>query len=123
MKKQVTHYRYHKNICPYQYFSPGHLQPQYTTEKENVTCKWCHKELFGEGKENYRTLLSGRTVSNEDKEHHMTISSKCSKKWLFVDMEDGNIWKRDLMNDKWQHISKTECKELSDIIKKISRRI
>ena len=39
-----------------------------------------------------RTLRSGRQVPELMKEFRMTISSKCPDKWLFVDLETGDVW-------------------------------
>jgi hypothetical protein len=39
-----------------------------------------------------RKLQSGRKVEEQDKELTMAIKSKCPAKWLFVDLEDGNVW-------------------------------
>lgn len=41
---------------------------------------------------NKRQLQSGREVDSQDKELRMTISSKCPAKWLFVDLETGDVW-------------------------------
>lgn len=39
-----------------------------------------------------RVLISGRKVDQLEEEFPMTISSKCPDKWLFVDLETGDIW-------------------------------
>lgn len=39
-----------------------------------------------------RKLLNGQKVSESPVSIRMTIDSKCPKKWLFVDMETGDVW-------------------------------
>lgn len=39
-----------------------------------------------------RKLLNGQKVSESPVIIRMTIDSKCPKKWLFVDMETGDVW-------------------------------
>ncbi len=48
-----------------------------------------------------RKLQSGRMVPQLYEEIKMTISSMCPDKWLFVDMERGDVW----------HIKKGETKQ------------
>jgi hypothetical protein len=40
----------------------------------------------------YRTLKNGEKVSESKTAIPMTIKSKCPKKWLFIDMETGDVW-------------------------------
>ena len=66
-------------------------------------------------KNNMRTLQSGRKVDEEIVEKKLTIASKCPKKWLFVDLETGDVWKWYKPEDRWMHITKKEKKELQNL--------
>jgi len=67
-----------------------------------------------------RKLQSGRIVSQLDKEIHMTISSMCPDKWLFVDLENGNVWhkredrfdQKEVAESFWRGANPKEIKEL-----------
>ena len=39
-----------------------------------------------------RTLKNGQKVAEARTSVEMTIKSKCPRKWLFVDMETGDVW-------------------------------
>ena len=39
-----------------------------------------------------RKLKNGQRVKDATTSVKMTIDSKCPKKWLFIDMETGDIW-------------------------------
>jgi len=39
-----------------------------------------------------RTTVSGRKVKDYHKDFPMTITSQCPDKWLFVDLETGDVW-------------------------------
>jgi len=72
-----------------------------------------------------RTLISGRKVNQIENEHLMTISSKCPDKWLFVDLETGDIWhvRKDAHIEKeyvpqWRQETLEELKELSMVTKR-----
>ena len=70
---------------------------------------------------NKRKLMSGRTVEEEAKELQMTISSKCPSKWLFVDLETGDIWhhREGFLKGEypfWRSINKKELSELRKIL-------
>ena len=52
----------------------------------------------------------------------MTISSKCPDKWLFIDMETGDVWhiREEEFNQKdnyhfWRRVSKKEIKDLKKL--------
>jgi len=69
-----------------------------------------------------RVLQSGRQVPQINKEIAMTISSKCPEKWLFVDVETGDVWhiRENEFNQRknygfWRHATKTEIKELKQL--------
>jgi hypothetical protein len=69
-----------------------------------------------------RKLQSGRIVSQLNKEIPMTISSMCPDKWLFVDLENGNVWhiREDEYNQKdnyhfWRSANKKELRELKKL--------
>jgi hypothetical protein len=50
---------------------------------------------------NYRQLKNGQKVAEAPKSVPMTIDSKCPRKWLFVDMETGDVWMhRSRLNQK-----------------------
>jgi hypothetical protein len=71
-----------------------------------------------------RTLQSGRVVDEQGKELKMTIASKCPAKWLFVDLETGDVWHhREGMNvgdhPFWRGATAKEIKELKKL--KIAR--
>ena len=64
-----------------------------------------------------RILRSGRNVPEQKNEFPLTISSKCPDKWLFVDLETGDVWhvRPDAMHNKssfWRKASFVELKEL-----------
>ena len=64
-----------------------------------------------------RSLQSGREVKSQDEELHMTIASKCPAKWLFVDLETGDVWHHregTKENDVtfWRRANTIEIKEL-----------
>lgn len=64
------------------------------------------------------SLQSKRLVAVYDKEVHMTVSSTTPDKWLFVDLETGDVWhrKEDIFNQKkgnfWRGATEQEIKEL-----------
>lgn len=64
-----------------------------------------------------RKLLSGRTVEENVDPTDLTISTKCPAKWLFVDLESGDIWHR---NEKgvsyWRPANKKEIQDLGDVL-------
>jgi len=70
-----------------------------------------------------RKLQSGKTVSQFNKEVKMTISSMCPDKWLFVDLETGDVWHRreDEDNQKkaighfWRSANPQELKALKKL--------
>ena len=70
-----------------------------------------------------RKLLSGRKVEQQSEELPMTISSKCPQKWLFVDLETGDVWhvgkkdtKSGLTNSfQWRGATKEEMTEMIDV--------
>ena len=69
-----------------------------------------------------RKLQSGRIVSQLNRKISMTISSMCPDKWLFVDLEDGNVWhiKEDEYKQKgnyhfWRAATKKELRELRNL--------
>jgi hypothetical protein len=69
-----------------------------------------------------RTLQSGREVNQLNKEIRMTISSMCPDKWLFVDLERGDVWhiKEDEYNQKhnynfWRGATRKELQELKKL--------
>ena len=69
-----------------------------------------------------RKLQSGRIVSQLNQEISMTISSMCPDKWLFVDMESGDVWHigDGEYNQKgnykfWRSANKKEIKELKNL--------
>ena len=39
-----------------------------------------------------RTLLSGRQVACDAVEKTVSVSTKCPRKWAFVDLETGDVW-------------------------------
>jgi hypothetical protein len=66
-------------------------------------------------------LMSGRTVEEETKEFKMSISSKCPDKWLFVDLETGDIWhhREGIKKNEypfWREANKKELNELKNML-------
>ena len=64
-----------------------------------------------------RELLSGRKVCERSKETKMTITSKCPDKWLFVDLETGDVWHAQKNATEggypfWRGANEAEAKEL-----------
>lgn len=71
-----------------------------------------------------RKLQSGREVKSQDEELRMTIASKCPDKWLFVDLETGDIWHhrkgyKEGEHPFWRSATAKEIKELKAL--KVSR--
>ena len=66
-----------------------------------------------------RKLISGRKVVDQSTECAMTIKSYCPEKWLFVDLETGDIWHITKQGKKnlyphWRGASPNELQELHD---------
>lgn len=65
-----------------------------------------------------RKLISGREVNSGKPAMDMTISSECPDKWLFVDLETGDVWhvrgREDMIGrfPHWRGATKEEIKEL-----------
>ena len=76
-----------------------------------------------------RILVSGRKVDSLDKDFPMTITSQCPAKWLFVDLETGDVWHvRDNAISQedhpfWRDVNKKEIKDLAIIVKDLTTRI
>jgi hypothetical protein len=64
-----------------------------------------------------RRTVGGRSVPHYVDEQRLTISTQCPQKWLFVDLEDGNIWTKRFEEDKWRSAS---IKQLSDALSVIN---
>ena len=64
-----------------------------------------------------RKLQSGREVLDDTKEVQMPIASKCPSKWLFVDLEDGNVWHHDEYRT-WRGATRQEVKEMRTLVVK-----
>jgi hypothetical protein len=67
-----------------------------------------------------RELLSRRQVGERSTETKMTITSKCPDKWLFVDLETGEVWHtvRNAKEGKypfWRGANEVEKKELKRV--------
>lgn len=68
-----------------------------------------------------RKLQSGRVEWQYSREVPLTIKSMCPDKWLFVDLETGDVWrKRENEFDMksgcfWRHVNKKELKELKKL--------
>lgn len=70
---------------------------------------------------NYRKLISGRKVKEENRNRRLVINTKCPEKWLFVDLQDGNVWHSTGVTKKypqWRTPTVEEIKELRNISKK-----
>lgn len=50
----------------------------------------------------YTILANSQKVANSPTEVDMTISTKCPRKWAFVDMETGNIWVHKTRYKHWK---------------------
>ena len=64
---------------------------------------------------NMRKLISKRTVEESPISVSMTIHSKCPEKWLFVDLENGNVWHRSKFSDRWRFATRKEMQELKKV--------
>ena len=64
-----------------------------------------------------RRTVGGRSVPHYVDEQRLTISTQCPQKWLFVDLEDGNIWTKRFEEDKWRSAS---IKQLNDALSVIN---
>jgi hypothetical protein len=69
-----------------------------------------------------RKLVSGRTVDELPYPTNLTISTKCPSKWLFVDLENGNVWHvnekvlpTDMNYPRWRAPTKAEWKGLKAV--------
>ena len=58
-----------------------------------------------------RKTLSGRRLKETKKLSERTISTHCPDKWLFVDLETGDIWSG--RSDKFERVKLIELGELS----------
>jgi len=68
-----------------------------------------------------RTLRSGRTVKENDESMKLTIDTKCPDKWLFVDLESGNVWHKregetELNGHFWRRATEEEMTELEELV-------
>ena len=69
-----------------------------------------------------RQLQAGRIVPQLNQEIKMTISSMCPDKWLFVDLEKGDVWhiREGEFNQKkaasfWRSANRKELRELKKL--------
>ena len=61
--------------------------------------------------------MSGRGVGEEEQSVELTIETKCPRKWLFVDLETGDIWHQNETSEKrWRHATDLEGKELKKLV-------
>lgn len=61
-----------------------------------------------------RKLIDNRKVPEQDVSQKMTIDSKCSAKWLFVDMETADVWQ---YTDTFKSAGLKNIKTLEKIVK------
>jgi len=72
-----------------------------------------------------RTLRSGRGILSLAKSVKLTIDTQAPDKWLFVDLETGDIWVKPTEETSvsgygvgsWRGINKTERRELLKVAK------
>jgi len=62
-----------------------------------------------------RKLLSGRIVKEELK-RTIVIDSKCPKKWVCIDLENGNIWVKDRKYRRPNSIEKKEALKILNLV-------
>jgi hypothetical protein len=65
-----------------------------------------------------RKLQSGRIVSEEKKSAKLIIDTTCPNKWLFVDLETGDVWHSvDTPNSlrRWRTATQIERLELKNL--------
>lgn len=65
-----------------------------------------------------RETVSGRRVPHYVDEQQLTISTQCPQKWLFVDLEDGNIWTKNFESDEWRTASISQLKDAVTVIER-----
>lgn len=73
-----------------------------------------------------RKLVSGRMVTEASESQNMTICSKCPEKWLFVDLETGDVWhiRKGVKENEypyWRSVREVEARELGIVARKLLR--
>lgn len=64
-----------------------------------------------------RRLIGGSEVSNFPNSQEMTINSKCPDKWLFVDLETGDIWRWDMTPGQFRRAEPHKVDILKQVVK------
>ena len=96
------------------------LADQYIQEKAKAGLIQRHGHLHWVRVSVTRTLKDGRTVPEESDVCQLTLRTRCSRKWLAVDMETGDIWEGS--PDGWNRASKTAQKALAAFVGKTETR-
>lgn len=70
-----------------------------------------------------RNTVNGRRLVAYVDEQRLTISTQCPSKWLFVDLEDGNIWTKAFEEDGWREAPMPQLKDAAAAIAQAMRDI
>jgi len=73
-----------------------------------------------------RKLISGRRVPEKSEQMELAICSKCPAKWLFVDLETGDVWhvRKDAKPGGypfWRFANEGEVRELRQVANRLLR--
>lgn len=68
-------------------------------------------------KDHVRKTVSGRYVPHYVDEQRLIVSTQCPQKWVFVDLEDGNIWTKDFEASEWNDASIAQMKDAITVLK------
>lgn len=68
-------------------------------------------------KDHERKTVGGRSVPHYVDQQRLTITTQCPQKWLFIDLEDGNIWTKFYEEAEWESASMLQLNEAITVIK------
>lgn len=65
-----------------------------------------------------RKTISGRTFASLEKEAKIEIKTKAPSKWIFIDVEDCNIYTRDTVIGVWKGATDEQLDEAMKVLKR-----
>ena len=63
-----------------------------------------------------RKVLTSESVPETDSLQQLTIHTKCPRKWLFVDLEEGVVWAKTHKNGFWKNVGYVDCATPTSIV-------
>jgi hypothetical protein len=63
-----------------------------------------------------RKLLNGEMVPVTPGRQILNIITTCPAKWLFVDMETGNVWHKRREEESWRNIGYVDIASMSSLV-------